>query len=43
MACVDTNDLNKLYAKAAEGKPTVTLKYGYAVVLIEYKKIYTLI
>ena len=31
MACVDTNDLNRLYATAAEGKPTVTLKYGYAV------------
>ena len=31
MACVDTDDLNKLYAQATEGKPTVTLKYGYVV------------
>lgn len=28
MACADTNDLNKLFAEAQEGKPTVTLKYG---------------
>ena len=40
MACVDTDDLNKLYAQATEGKPTVTLKYGYIVEINNINNIY---